>query len=96
MKAKRKKKQPINVKINLQPLLTKNRLRMLEYAKEKLDDVDKAKFVYADMHGNLKVVLNPSPLHRKSVFDFQTEPDIGRLLSGLSGGHEDYKNLYDN
>ena len=69
---------------------------MLEYAKEKLDDVDEVKFVYADMHGNLKVVLNPSPLHRKSVFDFQTESDIGRLLSQLSSGDENYENLYDN
>ena len=69
---------------------------MLEYAKEKLNDVDEVKFVYADMHGNLKVVLKPSPLHSKSVFDFQTESDIGRLLSQLSGGGEDYENLYDN
>ena len=43
---------------------------MLEYAKEKLDDVKEVKFIYADTHGNLKVVLNPSPVHRKSVFDF--------------------------
>ena len=92
----KKKKQPINVKIKLQPSLAKNRLRMLKYTKEKLDDVDEMKFVYADMHGNLKVVLNPSPLHCKSVFDFQTESDIGRLLSQLSGGDKDYKNLYDN
>ena len=69
---------------------------MLEYAKEKLDDVDEVKFVYPGMHGSLKVVLNPSPLHHKSVFDFQTESDIGRLLSQLSGGDEDYENLYDN
>ena len=83
------------MKINLQPLLTKNRLRMLEYAKEKLDDVEEVKFIYGDMHVNLKVVLNPPPVHRKSVFDFQTESDIGRLLSQLSGGDEDYENLYD-
>ena len=69
---------------------------MLEYAREKLDDVDKMKFVYADVHGNLKVVLNPFPVHRKFVFNFQTESDIGRLLAQLSGGDEDYKNLYDN
>ena len=83
------------MKINLQTLLTKNRLRMREYAKEKLDDVEEVKFIYGDMHVNLKVVLNPSPVHRKSVFDFQTESDIGRLLSQLSGGDEDYENLYD-
>ena len=69
LKTKRKK-QPIKLKINLQPSLTKNRLRMLEYAKEKLDDVEEVKFIYADAHGNLKVVLNPSPVHHKSVFDF--------------------------
>ena len=63
---------------------------MLEYAKEKLDDVEEVKFIYADMHGNLKVFLNPSPVHRKSVFDLQTVSDIGRLLSQLSGGDEDY------
>ena len=69
---------------------------MLKYAKEKLDDVEELKFIYADVYGNLKVVLNPSPVHRKSVFDFQTESYTGRLLPQLSGGDEDYENLYDN
>ena len=69
---------------------------MLEYAKEKLDDVEEVKFIYADINGNPKVVLNPSPVHRKSKFDFQTKSDIGRLLSQLSRGDEDYENLYDN
>ena len=54
------------------------------------------KFVYADMYGNLKVVLNSFPIHHKSVFDFQTESDIGRLLLQLSSGGDDYKNLHDN
>ena len=44
------------MKINLQHSLTKNRTRMLECAKEKLDDVEEVKFIYADMHGNLNVV----------------------------------------
>ena len=69
---------------------------MLKYAKEKLDDVEELKFIYADVHGNFKVVLNPSPVHRKSVFDFQTESYTGRLLPQLSGGDEDCENLYDN
>ena len=68
---------------------------MLKYAKEKLGDVKEVKFIYADMHGNLKVVLNLSPVHHESVFDFQTESDSGRLLLQLSGGDEDYENLYD-
>ena len=65
---------------------------MLEYAKEKPDDIEEVKF-YADMHGNLKVVLNLSPVHCKSVFDLQIESDIGRLLLQFLGGNEDYKNL---
>ena len=68
---------------------------MLEYAKKKLDDVEEVKFIYPDMHGNFKVVLNLSPVHCKSVFDFQTESHIGTLLSQLSGGDEDYENLSD-
>ena len=69
---------------------------MLEYAKEKLENIDEVKFIYADMHGNLRIVLNPSPIQRKSVFDFQTQSNIGRLLLQLSVGDEDYENLYGN
>ena len=94
MTTKRKKKS-INVKINLQLSLTKNQLQILEYTKEKLDDVQEVKFIHADIHGNLKVVPNPSPVQCKSVFDFQCESDIGRLLLQLSSGDEDYENLYD-
>ena len=65
---------------------------MLEYAKEKPDGIEEVKF-YADMHGNLKVVLNLSPVHCKSVFDLQIESDISRLLLQFPGGNEDYKNL---
>ena len=75
MTTKRKKKS-INVKINLQLSLTKNQLQILEYTKEKLDDVQEVKFIHADIHGNLKVVPNPSPVQYKSVFDFQCESDI--------------------
>ena len=69
---------------------------MLEHAEEKLENINEVKFTYADMHGNLKIVLNPSPVQHKSVFDFQTQSDIGRLLSQLSVGDEDYENLYEN
>ena len=65
-------------------------------AKENLDDVEEVKFIYADIHGNIKVVLNPSPIHCKSVFDYQTESDIGRLLSQMSSVDEESENLYDN
>ena len=51
---------------------------MLEYAEQSLDDVDEVKFVYADMQGNLKAVLNPSPEHRKSVFGFPTESEFSK------------------
>ena len=69
---------------------------MLQYAKEKLDDIEEIRFIYVDIPGNLKAVLNLSPVHRKSVFDFHSASENGRLLSQLSGGDENYKNLYDN
>ena len=40
LKTKRKAKQPINVKINLQPSLTKNCLLMLKYAKDDVEEVN--------------------------------------------------------
>ena len=64
-----KENQPFNLKSTYN--LHKQRTSWgCSNTQEKLHDVDKVKFVYADMYGNLKIVPNPSPLHHKSVFDF--------------------------
>ena len=52
--------------------------------------LDEVKFVCAVIHGNLKVVLNPY------LVVLKTESEVDRLLLQLSGGDEDYGNLYGN
>ena len=54
----KKANKPVSIRFNLQPSLTKCWLELLQYAKEKLTAVKEIKFPYADMHENLKVVLN--------------------------------------
>ena len=68
----------MSIGFNLQPSLTKRRLKLLQYAKEK--------FLYADMHGNLKVVLNP-PIGNRYVVDFKTKEDVGHILASLRTDH---------
>ena len=73
-----------------QPSLTKHRLELLQYAKEKLAAVKEIKFPYADMHGNLKVVLN-TPIRNRYVVGFKTKEDVGQILASL--GTDDYERI---
>ena len=47
---------------------------------DKMQDNDYIKFVFADMHGNLKLILN-EPIDNKYVYGFKTEEDIDETLS---------------
>ena len=76
----KKKKKPVKVNIKLQPSLTKQRIDLLKLANEKTKDVERIKFPYADMHGNLKIRLN-SPINNRYIIDFQTEDDITNIIS---------------
>ena len=73
----------MSIRFNLQPSLTKRRLELLQYAKEKLTTVKEITFPYADMHGNLKVVLK-TPIKNRYVVGFKTKEDIGQILASLS------------
>ena len=75
---------------NLQPSLTERRLELLQYAIEKLTAVKEIKSPYADMHGNLKVVLN-TPIRNRYVVGFKTKEDVGQILTSLST--EDYEGI---
>ena len=66
LKNKKKENQPVSIRFNLQPSITKRRLELLQYVKEKLTAVKEIKFPYADMHGGLKVVLN-APIRNRYV-----------------------------
>ena len=75
---------------NLQPSLTERRLELLQYAIEKLTAVKEIKSPYADMHGNLKVVLN-TPIRNRYVVGFKTKENVGQILTSLST--EDYEGI---
>lgn len=45
-----------------------------------MQDNDYIKFAFADMHGNLKLILN-EPIDNKYVYGFKTEEDIDETLS---------------
>ena len=48
------------------------------------------RFHYADMHGNLKVVLN-TPIRNRYVVGFKTKEDTGQILASL--GTDDYEEI---
>ena len=60
----KRKHQQIHVGIKFQPSLTKWRMNLLGLANERIREVDQVKFAYADMHGNIKIMLR-SPVQRK-------------------------------
>ena len=80
----------VSIRFNLQPSLTKRRLELLQYVKEKLVAVKEMKFPYADMHGNLKVVLN-TPIRNRYVVGFKTKEDVGQILASL--GTDNYEGI---
>ena len=58
--------------IKFQPSLTKRRVKLFGLANKRFREVDQVKFAYADMHGNIKVMLR-SPVQRKYVLRIQSE-----------------------
>ena len=50
--------------------------------KEKLAAVKEVEFPYADMHGNLKIVLN-TLIRNRYVIEFGTNEDPGQILASL-------------
>ena len=62
------------MQLNVQPCLSRNRTDLLRKGNENF------KFAYADMHGNLKFILN-KPLNRKYVKHFKSEEDIVNIKS---------------
>lgn len=76
------KKKPPKIDIKLQPSLTKQRLDLLKIASDRTREMEDVKFPYADMHGNLKLILN-NPIKNRYVIDFKTEEDITNIITLL-------------
>ena len=79
-KGKKNPKHKSQVRLNVQPSLSGNRIDLLRKANETIEDNENFKFAYAVMHGNLKFVLN-KPLNRKYVKHFKSEDDIINIIS---------------
>ena len=59
------------------------RIELLKKANEAIKDNRNFKFAYADMHDNLKFILN-NPLNGKYVKHFRNENDIIDITSAYS------------
>ena len=68
------------MRLNVQPSLSRNRIDLLRKANKVIEGNENFKFAYADIHGNLKLVLNKS-LNRKYVKHFRSEDGIINIIS---------------
>ena len=57
-------------------------IKLLANATYKIKDNDSVKFVYADMHGALKIVLQ-NLLNFKYIYSFNIETELDKILSKL-------------
>ena len=79
-KKKKHPKHKSQVRLNVQSSLSRNRIDLLRKANEAIEGNENFKFAYANMHGNLKFVLNKT-LNRKYVKHFRSEEDIIKIIS---------------
>ena len=75
-KKKKNPKHKSQMRLNVQPSLSRNRIDLLRKANEVIEGSKNFKFAYADMHGNLKFVSN-----KPYVKHFRTEEDIINIIS---------------
>ena len=54
----------------------------MKIASDRMREMEDVKFTYADMHGNLKLILN-NPIKNRYVIDFKTEEDITNITALL-------------
>ena len=79
-KKKKHPKHKSQVRLNVRPSLSRNRIDLLRKVNEAIEGNENFKFAYADMHGNLKFVLSKA-LNRKYVKHFRSEEDIIKIIS---------------
>ena len=86
-KRKQNPKLKSRIQLNVQPSLSRFRIELLKKANETIEDNRNFKFAYADMHDNLKFILN-NPLNGKYAKNFRNENDIIDIVSAYSEGGE--------
>ena len=87
--------KPVQIKVKLQPSLTKQRIGLLKFANSQFEGAKNIKFAYADMHGALKAMLN-TPVRNKSILEFKTKMEVMEILNLADGLDEDvYEGIYE-
>ena len=76
-----KKKLPPGLKLS--PSLTKKRQNILSEAMEMVSSVNTVNFVFADIHGDLKVRLTEADKNGRFVLNFTSIDDLAQIIRGL-------------
>ena len=80
-----KKKLPSNIKVS--PSLTKRRQKILSEANEMINRTPEIRssvnFVFADIHGDLKVRLNEADKTERYVLNFNSTEHLAEIIRGL-------------
>ena len=82
-KVHRKKKDVKKRGYDLRPSLTRKRMELLQEARDIVEKEDRIQFVYADIHGNLKVRLKDE-FQKRFVFNFNDIEDLSFFLQKIS------------
>ena len=83
------KRKNVNKNIKLVPLLTRRCLQLLNKLQIALNDskengiLDAVKFVFADVHSSLKLVLK-KPYKNRSVFSFNSELEFYQFVEKVT------------
>ena len=87
--------KPVQIKVKLQPSLTKHRIGLLKFANSQFEGAKNIKFAYADMHDALKAMLN-TPVRNKSILEFKTKMEVMEILNLADGLDENtYEGIYE-
>ena len=87
--------KPVQIKVKLQPSLTRHQIGLLKLANSRFEGAKTIKFAYADMHGALKAMLNPS-VRNKSILKPKTKMEVMEILHLADGFDKDaYEGIYE-
>ena len=88
-KIHKKKKDVKKRGYDLRPSLTRTRMEILQEARETVEKEDRIQFVFADIHGNLKVRLKDE-FKKRFVFNFDDIEDLSLFLRKISQVESDH------
>ena len=80
--------------IKISPSLTTRRKKILTEAHDLVSSVSSVHFVYADIHGDLKVRFNEADKDGRYVVKFNTTDDLAEIIRGLDFSEMDVGSVF--